>query len=486
MNLYALVTSSQQGAIQFYVDDILGLDVPNATVRLRNTALQVELPPVTTDINGLVTVTNLQEGDWSWQVGASGYSANIGVTTVSADQTVQTHTRLNKSLVTVTFTVTPVPFSDKYDITIEQTFETHVPIPVLVLTPAYQAFTDVQPGFQATFIATAKNEGLVQMTDLTITGQQTGSATLTPLITYVPVLGAQQSIDIPFTATYSGTNAPGQQGLGDAIAGCVGFGNVGAIADFIAGMAAFAQAYAQCPKDAALIALATALPVTMQILRDAASAAENLLAPVKLLGCILGNLIGPIGLPGIGIGIATAQPQSSSVEQFVPDKAGCFTAETHVLLADETVKTISQIKPGDLVKSGVSRREIATVVEVYQRTDNTCRDVRFALPAQPELSTVRTTDEHLFWVDGQGWVAAAELKVGDWLMNEAGQRVQIVSNERVPGGHKVYTLKLKGDTAFYANGILVHDLCGAWSAPARVGFKVTMTEAKPLHAAVSP
>ena len=87
------------------------------------------------------------------------------------------------------------------------------------------------------------------MTDLSISGQQTGSASLTPLITYVPLLGAQQSIDIPFVVTYSGTNAPGQQGLGDAIAGCVGFGNIGTIADFIAGMAAFAQAYAQCPKD---------------------------------------------------------------------------------------------------------------------------------------------------------------------------------------------------------------------------------------------
>jgi hypothetical protein len=31
----------------------------------------------------------------------------------------------------------------------------------------------------------------------------------------------------------------------------------------------------------------------------------------------------------------------------------------------------------------------------------------------------------------------------------------------LPGSHKVYTLKLLGDTAFYANGLLVHDLCGA-------------------------
>jgi hypothetical protein len=482
VDLYALVTSSQVGAIQFYVDDILGQDVPNATIRLRNTALQVELPPATTDINGLVTVTNLQEGDWSWQVGASGYSGNVGVTTVIPDQTVQTHSRLNKSLVTVTFTVTPVPYTDKYDITIEQTFETHVPIPVLVMTPAYQAFTDVKPGFQATFIATAMNEGLVQMTDLSISGQQTGSASLTPLITYVPLLGAQQSIDIPFVVTYSGTNAPGQQGLGDAIAGCIGFGNIGTIADFIAGMAAFAQAYAQCPKDLTLITIAATVAVTYQILLDAESAAENLLSPVKLLGCILGNLIGPIGLPGLPVAIGTAPPAQTSVAQFSPITAGCFAGDTRVLLADGTFKTIDQIKPGDLVKSGVNRREIATVAEVYERADNACREVRFALPGQAEPDAVRTTDEHLFWVDGKGWVAAAELKVGDWLMNDEGQRVQITANARLSGSHEVYTLKLMGDTAFYANGILVHDLCGAWTTPARAGVSWTVPAPKPLRA----
>src|SRR6185503_9931908 len=58
VNLFARVTSDQFGAVQFYVDNILGDDVPNATVRLRNTTLQIELPPAQTDINGLVTITN--------------------------------------------------------------------------------------------------------------------------------------------------------------------------------------------------------------------------------------------------------------------------------------------------------------------------------------------------------------------------------------------------------------------------------------------
>jgi hypothetical protein len=369
---------------------------------------------------------------------------------------VQTHTRLNKSLVTVNFTVTPVPFSDRYDITIEQTFETHVPIPVLVLTPAFQEFDNVTPGFQASYIVTAKNEGLVQMTDLTIIGQQTGPGTLTPLITYVPVLGAGQSIDIPMTAVYWGTNAPTRQG--NPLSDCAKsqFGNGELVGDFLAGADAFAKAV--CPKDRAAIDIGAgavaAWYLAHQALKPAAAAA-------KFLGCVLGHLLGGMGdIPtDAGSYIQTAQP-SQSMQQFQQVQAGCFAAETRVMMADGRFKTIDQIKPGDVVKSGVDRLSVATVEGTIEREDNTCREIRFALPGQAQPDSVITTDEHLFWEDGLGWIAASQLKAGEWLSNEYGQRVQIISNERLDGSREVYTLKLRGDTAFYANGVLVHDLCG--------------------------
>ena len=55
---------------------------------------------------------------------------------------------LFRSLVTVTFNVVPVPFTDRYEIVVEQTFETHVPIPVLVVDPPWQQFYNVEPGFE--------------------------------------------------------------------------------------------------------------------------------------------------------------------------------------------------------------------------------------------------------------------------------------------------------------------------------------------------
>lgn len=318
VNLYARVTSANQGAVQFYVDDILGLDVPNATVRLRNTALQAELPPVETDINGLVTVTNLQEGDWSWQVGAAGHSPNVGVVTVTADQTVNVSTRLNESVVTINFSVTPVPYTDQYEITIEQTFETHVPVPVLVLTPSFQAFDNVGPGFQATYILTAKNEGLIQMQDLTISGQQDDRATLAPLITYVPVLLPQQSVDIPMTFTYNGSTAPGQQGgPANPWSACApkipGIGSSDMYAGFIGGIAALAQAKGRCIKDNTLLAIVAVAPMAYKITQDAvgfgkkvgniADPGKLLAIPVNYLSCVMtmyynqSVTVNPTGVP---------------------------------------------------------------------------------------------------------------------------------------------------------------------------------------------
>jgi hypothetical protein len=275
VNLYARVTSANRGAVQFYVDDILGLDVPNATVRLRNTALQVELPSVQTDINGLVTITNLQEGDWSWQIGAAGHSPNVGVVTVAADQTVSVSSRLNQSLVTVNFSVTPVPYTDTYQITIEQTFETHVPAPVLTLTPTCQQFQDVTPGFQATYIVTVKNEGLIQMEDLEISGDQNGTATMTPLITYVPLLLPQQSVDIPFTFSYLGSNAPAQQGsdLSKCWPKIPGL-NSKDYGGFVEGLSALAKAKGRCIKDNTALFLAGATVIAYTAARDALSAGK--------------------------------------------------------------------------------------------------------------------------------------------------------------------------------------------------------------------
>jgi hypothetical protein len=460
VNLFARVTSDQFGAVQFYVDNILGADVPNATVRLRNTTLQVELPPVYTDIGGLVTITNLQEGDWSWQVNAPGHSANVGVVQVVPSQTVQVATRLNKSVVTINFSVVPVPFTDRYEIKLEQTFETHVPVPVLVMSPTYMQFDNVKPGFEATYIVTAKNEGLIQMENLTIKGSQSASATFTPLITYVPILLPQQTVEIPMHVTYSGVQGQSQQGnpLSDCLPNPLGF--MDDIGPFTEGLAALANAEGRCIKDNTLLMCAGAVAMGMKIFGDVtgvlASVAEQ---AASYIGCVIGSLLSNLG-SGIAGGGGGGGGSQQAVQNFTQGGPICFAADTQVLLADGHTKSISEIKTGDLVKTGSNSNNVAHVTEVFALASDRIRDLHFTWPRAGRSNSVRTTDEHLFWVDGKGWVEAKKLKVGDWLLDEGARPVQITENRRYAGTLPVYTFRLREDSAFYANGVLVHDMCG--------------------------
>ncbi len=93
-----------------------------------------------------MTITNLEEGVWNWQVSAPGCSTASGTVNIQASQTVYQNPILNRSLVTINFSVVPVPFTDQYEIQVEQTFATFVPVPVLVMSPPYTSFNNVSPG----------------------------------------------------------------------------------------------------------------------------------------------------------------------------------------------------------------------------------------------------------------------------------------------------------------------------------------------------
>ena len=134
-----------------------------------------------------------------------------------------------------------------------------------------------------------------------------------------------------------------------------------------------------------------------------------------------------------------------------------------MLLADGRFKTIAEIKPGDLVKTGPGRNDVAHVVETFERTTTKGREIQFIWPGRNRSDSLRTTDEHLFWEDGQGWVEAQKLKAGDWLLDDAARRVQVTESWRIDGPLHVFTFRLREDQAFYANGVLVHDLCGWWT-----------------------
>jgi hypothetical protein len=482
INVYALVTSDQTGGVQFEVDDILGEQVSGAAVTLNNTLTQSSAGPFYTDTNGLVTVSNLMEGTWNWEVAAPGCSATMGTVTVVADQVAYQPTRLSRSLVTVSFSVVPVPFSDQYTIQIEQTFETYVPAGVLVLQPPSVDYENVTPGFVANFICAVQNYGLVQMTDVQIVGSQSGSASITPLITYIPVLLPEQVVDVPMSTAY-GTSSGGTGGQGSVqtrqgadVSGCLkgaigsafGFGELqGDLGDFARGVAACVNAQERCVKDDAA-QNATAALAAMYALGQLAndfSDAESVVASVaaQAIGCMAGNILaGLLGGAVPGEGSYAGSPVLD-----IGNPVGCFAPDTLVRMADGTEKPICSVAQNDLVRTGRHLWEVATVGRVLTYTNEPVQTIEFAKSDTQPSGKTSATPDHLFWVDGKGWVAAGRLKEGDWLINFQGERVRVTGKEAMAKPMKVYTLMLVGDSAFYADGILVHDLCGK-AAPAPV------------------
>ena len=483
VGVYALVTSSVKGDVKFYVDDILVEPVPNATIRIKNTLIEQEFT-AKTDANGFVTITNLQEGSWAWQTSAPGYSTTVGVVDIVGGQVVMQETRLSKSLVTVNFTVVPVPFTDRYEITIEQTFETHVPAPVLVLTPPNMDFRSVGPGYDVTFLVTAKNYGLIQMTDLKIEGMtDTKGGTLTPLITYVPLLRAEESVIIPFRFTYGGSlPGGGGGGEGKSLAGKAsrkfdgpGFadcstGGLAGLADFLSGLMAFANAHAQCVDARAALAILGSLAVTYALLCAPSFSPLGLLPSpcpsggpvgwvisffINALSCFCqardGGCFGSSDSGGSGPGGGPTDPVFTKYGGGGPE---CFEAGTQVMLADGQMKPIEQIHTGDIVKTGTRDLDKAMVGSVESHVVNGVYQIEFG------SGHLHVTGEHLIWLDGQGWTEARRIHSGDWLMGATGQRVQVTGVTREPRQTTVYSFTNQGDHAFLANGMLVHDQCG--------------------------
>ncbi|KAF0094832.1 MAG: fibronectin type III domain-containing protein [Puniceicoccaceae bacterium 5H] len=468
LGLYAQVSSSETGSVRFSIDNTLVQPLPNATVRLRNLALGLNKGPYKTDANGEVLVEDLQEGKWTWQVSAPSHNTTGGTVEVIPDQTVLVDQRLYKSLVSVKFSVVPKPFTDRYEIKIEQTFETRVPAPVLYLDPPQYSFDNPPDGFETTVIFTLHNDGLISVFDVTVEGMQMDWGRLEPLVTYLPELGAQESVQLPFRfKIYDGDEASPARALMRASAirasGASDFAScflgipMSADEDLARGMAALVKAGWECADgDTAAHAL-SAMILANSILNAPVHVAD---APFAYLARALGCAANFFSNGGGGGGGGGSGPSTSGGSSYATQGSGCFLPDTPVRMADGSARPIGNIAIGDRVASGPGTdAEVLDVIELR-------KDDVYAITYQGEdgrAGQLLATAEHNIWVDGKDWVAVASLETGDWLHRADGALVRITSIEPVDGEHTVYTLLLDEDSAFYANDILVQDSCGNYS-----------------------
>uniref|UniRef100_UPI003566D639 hypothetical protein n=1 Tax=Pontiella sp. TaxID=2837462 RepID=UPI003566D639 len=469
--VYATVSSADKGDVQMFVQNTLSVPVPGATMRLRNRLLGTELAPVTTGTNGIVVVENLLEGLWYWQVSAPGHTTQAGSVEVVPDQMTELTTRLTKNVVTVNFTVVPVPFTDRYEIVIEQTFETHVPQPVMVVTPPWQRFDNIEPGFQVRFMATVKNHGLIALNDLEIEGQSFSWGSMVPLVEYLPRLDPFQEVQIPIVVNYYGEEGGGDQAQRQSAYSQCLRDMLGALANFSDNLNNLIDRFSggyQCVNSIDPQTARTVIQALLAAHDEWGNAAPpGLYELAIIIGCGLADSSGsgsggPGGGPSTGGG--TAYGSGSPV---------CMAPDTSVLLADGQRLEASLLAVGDRVRSGSEEHEVAVVAEVVHGTG--AHWITLGFEDDPE-QPLTVTDEHLVWIDGTGWVAAKNVQVGDAVFTDGGLRIQVVSVEAFEEERPLVSVRLNGGNAMFAEGILVHDQCGWW----------TPTDVKALNGEVAP
>jgi hypothetical protein len=464
IHLYATVTSDQTGDVQFHVINLLGQDVEKARVRMRNVAINKDLTPIKTDGDGMVTFHDIQEGEWSWQVIASGHATLAGVVKVIPNQTVFEEPMLSKSLVTINFKVEPVPFTDRYEIKLEQTFETHVPAAVLVIDPSKVDFYDVEPGFDTRFLAEARNEGLIKLHDTEVSTAETPWGRLEPMISFIPELAAQESIMIPYRLVYDGPQEEGNRKRGKAadLADCLtgGFGGMAQGLKDLHTIHSALKGRSQCYGGHGMVAAAFLLGFihgynAMGMVNPVDFAANAVMCAMQSMGIGWGGGDSKARITGSSSGSTGSEKHSRPSVNFSSQKP-CFTENTPILMADQSTIPIQDINVGDQLY--IHNGQSDYVSAVHKRNCDHIREIWYQ-NSDGLMRRLETTDHHLFWCDND-WKAARKLGVGDELIDPDQNVWTIVRNDRFEKSVVVYNIDLEGYRSYFANGILVHERCG--------------------------
>jgi hypothetical protein len=141
--LTVYVDSGQHGSLIFAVSDDSHQAVANATVELLATVAGIASQTLTTDINGLATFTGVSAGvPFNYSVSAANHQTGIGSVTLQDASLTQTQpVVLVTQAILTTWTVVPTMIGDTYNINLQVTYQTDVPVPQLAIDPSLFAFT---------------------------------------------------------------------------------------------------------------------------------------------------------------------------------------------------------------------------------------------------------------------------------------------------------------------------------------------------------
>ena len=207
LNLFATVTSTRTGGVHFQAVDSLNKKVADASVIISHQQLGSVILSGMTDTQGEISFVDITEGIYNYKVQAPGHEIVIGTFEIKPEVVTPLEVFMNNVFVTYEWSVTPVTFSDKYDIKLNATFETQVPAPVITIDPAYQRL-ELEIGSTYAGEYRVTNHGLVALDNVKIAPAYGPGLRVETLITELPRIGPQETIIIPYRITVNPFKSP--------------------------------------------------------------------------------------------------------------------------------------------------------------------------------------------------------------------------------------------------------------------------------------
>ncbi|MDU1253728.1 polymorphic toxin-type HINT domain-containing protein [Intestinibacter bartlettii] len=134
-------------------------------------------------------------------------------------------------------------------------------------------------------------------------------------------------------------------------------------------------------------------------------------------------------------------------------KKGCFVEGTLVLTENGLVP-IEDIEVGDYVwaeNPETGEIELKEVLNTFEKQVDTIVTITI------DGEKIQTTEAHLFYVEGTGWIPASMLQEGDTLSLEDGREVPVQSIETITYNHyvNVYNFEVEDFHTYYVSDVSV-------------------------------
>jgi len=207
VNAGLVITSVKQGNAAFTVMNadkaptdpmrwIGGADVTLTSLDIIGMSLKVK-----SDSNGLARFENVPSGRYAYRAEASGFQTVSGMASMEPGLTRTMDVLMPTSMVTYKWSVTPTTITDKYDITLDMTFRTDVPAPVIIADPTNIHL--IMAGGQTILTQfTVKNKGLISAFNVKLQDEITDPAVkMEYAFNEIAELKAGQTVVVPVKIT---------------------------------------------------------------------------------------------------------------------------------------------------------------------------------------------------------------------------------------------------------------------------------------------